>query len=65
MFIKEKFGDSNDQSQRLCDHYVLKKIKTGIVKLFGLYFDNYIFIISTVFTDDKTKMIYKCLYEIL
>ena len=42
MVIKENFDDSNYQSQHLCYHYVLKKTKTGIIKRFGLYFENYI-----------------------
>ena len=31
MFIKEKFDDSNYQSQLLCDHYVLKKPKLALL----------------------------------
>ena len=38
----------------MCFHYVLKKTKAGMVKLIGSYFDNYISIISTVFTEIAT-----------
>ena len=65
MVIKEKFDDSNYQSQPCVFIMSSKKTKNGIIKCFGLYFDNYIFIISTVFTDDKTKMMYNCLHETL